>query len=69
MNSTIPSETIRMSRAGSSVSSSLGHPNEGELEGEWEGFDNGVFLWKEWFKEYWGPDFSFSCQDVVKHIF
>lgn len=35
---TTPSETIRMNRAGSSVSSSLGHRSEGELEGEWEEF-------------------------------
>lgn len=41
MNSTTPSETIRMNRAGSSVSSSFGHRSEGELEGEWEEFGLG----------------------------
>lgn len=41
MNSTIPSGTIRMNRAGFSVSSSLGHRSEGESEGEWEEFSLG----------------------------
>lgn len=45
MSSITPSETIRMNRAGSSVSSSLGHQSEGELEGEWEEFGLG-FMFK-----------------------